>query len=122
MALNNATLMAVFDTELLQKIFTITANEVSEPRIAFVGLRIFSKASMPSMIFNTHYEDEIDEHWVAVYIDGKMQSAYIFDSLPVRPFPQNIFKKLAIKSTILILSSTYMYYNGLIFHCVGPTV
>ena len=47
------------------------------------------------LIFNMDYENEVGEHWVAIYIDGKMRSAYIFDSLPVRTFPQNIIKKLS---------------------------
>ena len=48
------------------------------------------------MIFNMDYENEVGEHWVAIYIDGgKMKLAYIFDIFPVHPFPQNIIKKLS---------------------------
>ena len=99
MTSNNTDLMAFFNTELLLKVLTTVICEVSEPYIIFVG----SVESWPenlfnckyaAMIFNTDYENEVGEHWVAVYIDGKTQSAYIFDSLPVRPFPQNILKKL----------------------------
>ena len=97
MALNNATLMAVFETELLQKILTIIVNEVSEPHIAFVGSvdswseNLF-KSKYANMIFNTDYKNGV--YIDAVYIDGNMQSSYIFDSLTVRQFPQNILKKL----------------------------
>ena len=99
MTLNNVTLMSVFNTEFLQKTLTTIVNEVSEPHIVFVGSvdawpeNLF-KGRYAAMIFNTDYENEVGEHWVAVYIDGKLQSAYIFDILPVRPFPQNILKKL----------------------------
>ena len=91
--------MSVFDTEFLQKILTMIGKEVSEPHVEFVGAvdlwpENLLKGKYAAMIFNTDYENEVGEHWVAVYIDGKMQSAYIFDSLPVRPFPQNILKKL----------------------------
>ena len=76
------------------------------------------------MIFNTDYENEVGEHRVAVYFDGKMNSAYIFDSLPVRPFPQNIIKKLSkiCDKIYNINPQHYIYYNGLIFLCVGSTV
>ena len=47
-----------------------------------------------AMIFNTDYKNEPGEHWVGVYIDGNMRTGYIFDSLPVRPFPQNVLNKL----------------------------
>ena len=94
------TLMSVFNTEFLHKLLVMIVNEVSEPHIVFVGSvdswpeNLF-KSKYATMIFNTDYENEVGEHWVAVYIDGKMKSAYIFDSLPVRPFPQNIIKKLS---------------------------
>ena len=94
------TLMSVINTEFLHKILTMIVNEVSEPHIVFVGSvdswpeNLF-KNKYDTMVFNTDYENEVDEHWIAVYIDGKMNSAYIFDSLPVRPFPQNIIKKLS---------------------------
>ena len=94
------TLMSVFNTEFLHKILTMIFNEVLEPHIVFVGSvdswpeNLF-KSKYATMIFNTDYENEAGEHWVAIYIDGKMRSAYIFDSLPVRPFPQNIIKKLS---------------------------
>ena len=86
------TLMSVFNTEFLRKILTMIANEVSEPHIVFVSLvdlwpeNLF-KSKYATMIFNTDYENKVGEHWIAVYIDGKMRSAYIFDSLPVHPFP-----------------------------------
>ena len=92
--------MSVFNTEFLHKILTMIVNEVSEPHIVFVGSvdswpeNLF-KSKYATMIFNTDYENEVGEHWIAVYIDGKMNLAYIFDSLPVHPFPQNIIKKLS---------------------------
>ena len=94
------TLMSVFNTEFLHKILTMLVNEVSEPHIVFVSSvdswpeNLF-RSKYATMIFNTDYENEVGKHWVAVYIDGKMRSAYIFDSLPVHPFPQNITKKLS---------------------------
>ena len=60
-------------------------NEVLEPHIVFVSLvdswpeNLF-KSKYATMIFNTDYENEVGKHWVAIYIDGKMNSAYIFDS------------------------------------------
>ena len=75
--------MLVFNTEFLHKILTMIVNEVTEPHIVFVGL-VDSwpenpfKSKYTIMIFNTDYENEVGEHWVAVYIDGKMKSAYIF--------------------------------------------
>ena len=90
------TLMSVFNTEFLHKILTLIVNEILEPHIAFVDSwpKNLFQSKYAIMIFNMDCENEVDEHWVAIYIDGKMKSAYIFDSLPVRPFPQNIIKKL----------------------------
>ena len=94
------TLMSVFNTEFLHKILTMIVNEVSEPHIVFVGSvdswpeNLF-KSKYATMIFNMDYENEVGKHWVAIYIDGKMKLAYIFDSLPVCSFPQNIIKKLS---------------------------
>ena len=51
-------------------------NEVSEPHIVFVGSvdlwpeNLF-QSKYATMIFNTDYENEVGEHWVASYIDGK---------------------------------------------------
>ena len=47
------------------------------------------------MIFNTDYENEVGDIGSAIYIDGKMRSAYIFDSSPVHTFPKNIVKNLS---------------------------
>ena len=47
-----------------------------------------------AMIFNTEYATEAGEHWLAVYIEESSQTAFLFDSLPVRPFPQQILGKL----------------------------
>lgn len=47
-----------------------------------------------ALIFNTHYTNQVGEHWVAVYIDGPRNAAYLFDSLPDRPFPQNVLSRL----------------------------
>ena len=82
------TLMSVFNTEFLHKILTMIVNEVLEPHIVFVGSvdswpeNLF-KSKYATMIFNTDYENEAGEHWIAVYIDGKMNLAYIFDSAPI---------------------------------------
>ena len=116
------TLMSVFNTEFLQKILTMIVNEVSKPHIVLVGSvdlwpENHFKSKYATMIFNTDYENEVAGHWAAVFINGKMKSAYIFR------FHKNIIKKLrksAIKSTILIHNA--IYYNGLIFLCVGSIV
>ena len=100
MLLNNTDLMSFFNTQLLLKVLTTVICEVSEPHIVFVGSvnswpeNLF-KSKYSAVIFNTDYENEVGEHWVAVDINENAQSAYIFDSLPVRPFPQNILKKLS---------------------------
>ena len=106
-----------------KKILTIIANEVSEPHIAFVGLvdswpENLIKNKHATMIFNTDYENEVSEYWVAIYIDEKMQSAWIFDSLPVRPFPQNILKKLGkICDKIYDINPQRYILQCLIFLC-----
>ena len=58
---------------------------MSQLHIVFVGSvnvwpeNLF-KSKYTAMIFNTDNENELGEHWVSVYIDGKVQSAYIFDN------------------------------------------
>ena len=49
-----------------------------------------------AMIFNTDNENKLGEDWVSVYIDGKVQSAYIFDNFPMCPFSKNELVKLRI--------------------------
>lgn len=54
----------------------------------------FELQNNAAMIFNTDYVGEAGEHWVAVFIDSARKEAYFFDSLPDRPFPQNVLHKL----------------------------
>ena len=92
--------MGVFDTNFLRNTLQNIASEVSD--LALI-LHVGSRDSWPldlvqgtyaAMIFNTHYKKQPGEHWIAVFIDGSTRTGYIFDSLPVRPFPQHILHRL----------------------------
>ena len=91
--------MSVFNTEFISDILKVIVSQVSQHHVMFVGSvdswpeNLFENNNA-AMIFNTEYENEPGEHWVGVYIDGNMRAGYIFDSLPVRPFPQNVLNKL----------------------------
>lgn len=94
-----AALISIFNTGFLSDVLTTMTREVLPPVVQHVG----SVDSWPAdlvrptnatMIFNTDYTYEAGEHWVAVYIDGQRKTAYLFDSLPDRPFPQNVLHKL----------------------------
>lgn len=97
----NLTLLSVFDTEFLQNALRNIASDV--PDLSLI-LHVGPRGSWPleleqgkyaAMIFNTHYQKQPGEHWIAVFVDGSTQSAYTFDSLPVRPFPQEVMHKLS---------------------------
>ena len=53
------------------------------------------------MIFNTQYETQPGQHWIAVFINGTMQEAYLFDSMPLQPFPQLIRSRLSKLATTI---------------------
>ena len=49
-----------------------------------------SRENDAALIFNTHFDTQPGEHWVAVFIDSELSKAFLFDSLPLRTFPQEI--------------------------------
>lgn len=90
-----APLISVFNTDYLLNVLTTMTLKLP------VQLHVGAVDSWPldlergknaAMIFNTDYTFEAGEHWIAVFIDGEV--AYLFDSLPDRPFPQNVLLKL----------------------------
>ena len=91
-------MVETFDTEFLTRALTRIIKDANRPHQVHVG----SVDSWPelirgenvAMIFNTEYLAQPGEHWVAVYVDGESQSGIVFDSLPVRPFPQLVLNKL----------------------------
>ena len=94
----NVELMTVFDTEFLHQALHKICDEAG-PIVIHVGSvdswpADLIKGSYGAMIFNTHYQNQAGEHWVAVYIDGSTHTAYTFDSLPTRPFPHNVLVRL----------------------------
>jgi hypothetical protein len=46
------------------------------------------------MVFNTDYENEAGEHWVAVYINRQTKTGFCFDSMPLWPYPSEIRSNL----------------------------
>lgn len=94
-----ANLISVFNTEFLRNVLTTLTNDVNPSVTIHVGSvdswpSAFSPHKNTAMIFNTDYIGEIGEHWVAVFIDCLQKEIYYFDSLPDRPFPQNVLYKL----------------------------
>ncbi len=89
----------VFNTDFLHNMLKLISKDSIQQHQIHVGsveswpINLYSRQHAV-MIFNTHHSTEQGEHWVAVYVDGTAQEAFIFDSLPVRPFPQNILNKL----------------------------
>lgn len=92
-------LMSVFNTDFLRAVLQTIAHDAKEEHFLHVG----SVDSWPShltmgtsaaMIFNTQYHNEEGEHWIGVYVDGTAREAHLFDSLPLRPFPQDILHHL----------------------------
>lgn len=93
-------LLTLFDTDFLRSVLQTILTEVKHiSPVVHVGsldswpLSLYTK-EYAAMIFNTHFENDVGEHWVGVFIDGETQTAYTFDSLPLRPFPQNVLHKL----------------------------
>ena len=100
MASSTGSLITLFDTEFLTDLLTSIGNEVPEKELV---LHVGAVKSWPlqlyrgrnaAMIFNTDYENEPGEHWVAVYINGQTKTAFCFDSMPLRPFPSEIRSNL----------------------------
>jgi hypothetical protein len=94
-----APLISVFNTDYLLNVLTTMTDKVQPPLLLHVGAvdswpMDLGRRQSAAMIFNTDYTNEPGEHWVAVFIDGPQQVAYTFDSLPSRPFPQNVLHKL----------------------------
>jgi hypothetical protein len=107
-------LIEVFDTGFLFNVLTTMARDVTPPLLLHVGAvdscPSVQRHTSAALIFNTDYPLEAGEHWVAVYIDGPKGVAYVFDSLPVRPFPQNVLHKLG-KMGILVRDANPGRYN-----------
>jgi hypothetical protein len=91
-------LIEVFNTEFLHNVLTAMIYKVEPPLLLHVGAvdswPVVQQRESAAMIFNTDYTGEAGEHWVAVFIDGPKEKAFVFDSLPVRPFPLEILHKL----------------------------
>ena len=93
-------LLTLFDTDFLYSVLLTISSAVKHlSLVVHVGSLdswplSLHKKQYAAMIFNTHFENDVGEHWVGVFIDGETQTAYIFDSLPLRPFPQNVVHKL----------------------------
>jgi hypothetical protein len=92
-----APLIELFDTGFMYNVLTTMTRDAKLLR--HVGAVDswpinLTRSTSAAMIFNTDYPLEAGEHWVAVFIDGLKRTAYLFDSLPVRPFPQNVLHKL----------------------------
>jgi hypothetical protein len=92
-----ASLIEMFDTGFMYTMLTAMTRDAKLVR--HVGAVDswpinLTHSTSAAMIFNTDYPLEAGEHWVAVFIDGSKRIAYLFDSLPVRPFPQNVLHKL----------------------------
>lgn len=90
----------MFDTDFLSNVLANMAHEAADPlQLRHVGaadswpLHLVRRKNA-AMIFNTDYTNEVGEHWIAVYIDGPEETAYLFDSLPDRPFPQIVLNRL----------------------------
>jgi len=95
------TVMSVLSTDFLLPVLKTVASQAPELNlIIHVGSvdswpQLLFSGDNAAMIFNTHFQDEPGEHWIAVYIDGSKQEATLFDSMPLRPFPQLIRDKLS---------------------------
>ena len=72
----------------------------------------FLRGHYAAMTFNTDYSNEPGEHWVSVFINGCTQEAFIFDSFPIRPFPQSVMKQVANKTKFFIFSKKYSFSNN----------
>lgn len=98
--------MSVFNTDFLHAVLT-TMTSKNANLILHVGsvdswpTHLTHGKQAAAMIFNTDYANEAGEHWVAVFIDGQNETGYIFDSLPLRPFPNNVLHKLAKICTLV---------------------
>jgi len=95
----NMALVAIFNTDFVKQVLDAIMAQVNYPHRTHVGsvdswpTQLFT-GQYAAMIFNTHYENEPGEHWVAIFIDGSTKEGFFFDSLPVRPFPQNLLYNL----------------------------
>lgn len=89
-------LTSVFTTNFLHQVLSNIASSVDPTPVVHVGAvdswptqNVLGRKAV--MIFNTDYTNEVGQHWVAVFLDRK---AYLFDSLPDRPFPGNVLRQL----------------------------
>jgi hypothetical protein len=93
-------LTPLFNTEFLRNVLSTVTKQVPDQQfVQHVGSvdswpALFQKGENAAMIFNTQYDGEPGEHWVAVFVHGN--AAFTFDSLPqsFRKFPEPILDKL----------------------------
>jgi hypothetical protein len=92
-------LKSVFTTNFLHRVLSNIASSVDPTPVVHVGAvdswptqSVLGRSAV--MIFNTDYANEVGQHWVAVFLNKNNQKAYIFDSLPDRPFPGNVLRKI----------------------------
>ena len=90
--------MELFTTDFLRCALSKIALKLATFHRVHVGAldswpEALTRGDCALMIFNTEYETQSGEHWVAVYADG--YKAYTFDSFPARPFPQHILSRVA---------------------------
>ena len=96
----------IINTDFLSRVLATISSVAPENLIQHVGSvdswpALLFTGENAAMIFNTQFEEQPGEHWVAVYIDGTTQEAFIFDSMPVEPFPQTIRSRLSMMGTTI---------------------
>lgn len=91
-------LLDIFHTDFLHTILQDIVEPHKIPHVIHVGSRDSWPTQLYSgqhaaMIFNTDLATQSGQHWIAAYVDGV--DAYVFDSLPVEPFPDRVLQKLS---------------------------